>query len=138
MKYKTKPIDKLKSNFSQRKNKGLNSFDDFKDFHDWYSKQDKDCHYCGIKEAEMQEIVMTGILTSNRFPQNGIIGRGQSRGVWLEVDRLQPKENYSRKNCVLSCYFCNNDKSDVFEGNDYKEFMENRVEFLRRKLNDNR
>lgn len=138
MKYKTKPIDKLKSNFSQRKGKGLNSFDDFEDFHAWYSKQDKVCHYCGIREAEMQEIVMTGVLTSNRFPQNGIIGRGQSRGVWLEVDRLQPKENYSRNNCVLSCYFCNNDKSDVFEGNDYKEFMENRVEFLRRKLNDNR
>ncbi len=138
MTYIPKPIEKLKSNFSQRKQMGLNSFDDFEDFLNWYNEQKKECFYCGLKEQEMQEIVMKGILKSNRFPQNGIIGRGQSRGVWLEVDRLKPKENYSRANCVLCCYFCNNDKSDVFEGNEYKKFMENRVEYLRQKINDNR
>lgn len=138
MKYKPKPIENLKSNFSQRKSNGLNSFDNFEDFHSWYNEQNKKCYYCGLKEEEIQEIVMNGILKSNRFPQNGIIGRGQSRGVWLEVDRLEPKENYSRKNCVLCCYFCNNDKSDVFHGDDYKKFMENRVEYLRQKINDNR
>jgi hypothetical protein len=138
MTYIPKPIEKLKSNFSQRKQTGLNSFDDFEDFLNWYNEQKKECFYCGLKEQEMQEIVMKGILKSNRFPQNGIIGRGQSRGVWLEVDRLKPKENYSRAKCVLCCYFCNNDKSDVFEGNEYKKFMENRVEYLRKKINDNR
>lgn len=138
MTYIPKPIEKLKSNFSQRKQIGLNSFDDFEDFLNWYNEQKKECFYCGLKEQEMQEIVMKGILKSNRFPQNGIIGRGQSRGVWLEVDRLKPKENYSRANCVLCCYFCNNDKSDVFEGNEYKKFIENRVEYLRQKINDNR
>jgi len=138
MTYIPKPIEKLKSNFSQRKQMGLNSFDDFEDFLNWHNEQKKECFYCGLKEQEMQEIVMKGILKSNRFPQNGIIGRGQSRGVWLEVDRLKPKENYSRANCVLCCYFCNNDKSDVFEGNEYKKFMENRVEYLRQKINDNR
>ena len=138
MTYIPKPIEKLKSNFSQRKQMGLNSFDDFEDFLNWHNEQKKECFYCGLKEQEMQEIVMKGILKSNRFPQNGIIGRGQSRGVWLEVDRLKPKENYSRENCVLCCYFCNNDKSDVFVGNEYKKFMENRVEYLRQKINDNR
>lgn len=138
MTYIPKPIEKLKSNFSQRMQKGLNSFVDFKDFVIWYNEQEKECYYCGLKEQEMQEIAMKGILKSNRFPQNGIIGRGQSRGVWLEVDRLNPKENYSRENCVLCCYFCNNDKSDVFQGNEYKEFMRNRVEYLRKKINDNR
>ena len=138
MEYKLKPIKSLKSNFSQRKRKGLNSFDSFEDFHNWYNKQNKVCYYCGLREEEMQKIVLIGILKSNRFPQNGIIGRGQSRGIWLEVDRLEPKENYSSENCVLCCYFCNNDKSDVFNAIEYKEFKENRVEFLRRKLNDNR
>jgi len=74
---------------------------------------------------------MTGILTSNRFPQQGKLGRGQSRGVWLEVDRIKPKESYSPENCVLARYFCNNDKSDVFHGNDYKVFMADRVGYLR-------
>jgi len=39
----------------------------------------------------------------------------------LEVDRKNPKGQYKPKNCVLSCYPCNNAKSDVFS---YKEFME--------------
>lgn len=134
-KYIPKPIDKLKANFSKRKSAGLNSFNDFEDFLDWYSNQEKSCYYCGIKEEEVQEIVMRGILKSSRFPQNGKIGRGQSRGVWLEVDRLKPKENYSQRNCVLACYFCNNDKSDIFHGNDYKTFKSDRLGYLRELLN---
>lgn len=130
-KYKEKPIENLKADFNRRKQHGYNSFTDFKTFMKWYDNEKKVCHYCGLTEQVSQEIVMTGILTSNRFPQNGKLGRGQSRGVWLEVDRINPKENYSDKNCVLCCYFCNNDKSDVFYGDDYKSFSENRVEHLR-------
>ena len=137
-KYESKPIDKLKANFSQRKSKGLNSFDDFEDFLDWYNQQEKSCFYCGIEELTVQEIVRTGVLKSSRFPKDGRSGQGQGRGVWLEVDRLEPKENYSRKNCVLSCYFCNNDKSDVFHGNDYKKFQDNRAGYLRELLTNNK
>lgn len=129
--YIPKPIDKLKANFSKRKSADLNSFNDFEDFLDWYSNQPKSCYYCDIKEEEVQEIVMKGILKSSRFPQNGKIGRGQSRGVWLEVDRLKPKENYSRRNCVLACYFCNNDKSDVFHAEEYNKFKANRAGYLK-------
>jgi hypothetical protein len=129
--YKPKPVDKLKNDYSRRKQDGYSSFKDFEDFLDWYNSKEKICFYCGLKEEESQELVMTGILTSNRFPQNGISGRGQGRGIWLEVDRLKPKENYSRDNCVLCCYFCNNDKSDVFDGTEYKKFMQNRSEYLK-------
>jgi 5-methylcytosine-specific restriction endonuclease McrA len=87
-----------------------------------------------LTEVECQKIVKTGLLTSKRFPKDGILGRGQSRGFWLEIDRVNPKENYSVQNCVLSCYFCNNDKSDVFDGENYKDFMKNRVGFLRKIL----
>ena len=132
--FKQKPIEKLKADYSRRKLKELNSFIDFEEFEKWYKSQNKVCHYCGLKEEECQKIVMNGLLTSKRFPQYGILGRGQSRGVWLEVDRIDPKENYSIDNCVLSCYFCNNDKSDVFNGDDYKDFTKNRVGFLRKIL----
>jgi len=129
--YTPKPLDKLKANYFSREHNVQSSFKDFQDFHDWYNRQEKVCFYCGLKEEESQEIVMTGILTSNRFPQNGISGRGQGRGIWLEVDRLKPKKNYSRDNCVLCCYFCNNDKSDVFHGLEYKKFLKNRLEYLK-------
>ncbi|MFC6999966.1 hypothetical protein [Rufibacter roseus] len=130
--YKPKPEDKLKADFSRRRREELCGFVDFQEFKNWYNSTEKVCHYCGLKEEESQRIVMTGILKSNRFPQNGILGRGQSRGMWLEVDRIIPKDYYSLKNCVLSCYFCNNDKSDVFHGQDYKEFQNNRVGYLRK------
>jgi 5-methylcytosine-specific restriction endonuclease McrA len=134
-KYTQKTDDKLKVNFFRRKQKGLNRFIDFEEFKNWYDSKEKKCHYCGLKEEECQEIVVTGILKSNRFPQNGVLGRGQSRGMWLEIDRLLPKSNYSLDNCVLCCYFCNNDKSDVFNANEYIEFRNNRVGYLRNLLN---
>lgn len=128
--YIPKPLDKLKADYSRRVYNGQSSFKDFQDFLDWYNSKEKKCFYCGLKEEESQEIVMTGKLKSNRFPKDGISGRGQGRGRWLEVDRLEPKENYSRDNCVLCCYFCNNDKSDVFHGIEYKKFIENRLGYL--------
>jgi hypothetical protein len=137
MEYRPKPEEKLKADFSRRRQKELCNFRDFEEFKDWYNSRAKVCHYCGLKEEESQKIVLTGILKSSRFPQNGVLGRGQSRGMWLEVDRLLPKENYSPKNCVLSCYFCNNDKSDVFHGQDYKEFQNNRIGYLRKLINGN-
>jgi 5-methylcytosine-specific restriction endonuclease McrA len=135
--YKTKPINKLKADYSRRKQTGHDSFLNFESFEKWYNNQEKVCHYCGLLEKESQEIVMTSILKSNRFPQDGKLGRGQSRGVWLEVDRIKPKENYSPENCVLACYYCNNDKSDIFHGDDYKKFKTNRVEFLRELIQQN-
>jgi hypothetical protein len=86
----------------------------------------------------MQELSITGILTSKRFPQEGTVGRGTNRGVWLEVDRIDPNGLYSRDNCVLCCYFCNNDKSDVFAGDQYVQFFQNRVAYLRQLLNERR
>jgi hypothetical protein len=132
--YIPKPIKSLKADYSRRKQKELNSFKDFEAFLKWYNDQEKVCYYCGLTEKESQEIVMNEILTSNRFPQKGKLGRGQSRGVWLEVDRLKPKANYSAQNCVLCCYFCNNDKSDVFEGYNYKFFIKDRAGYLRELL----
>jgi hypothetical protein len=129
--YVVKPKEKLKSNFNERKRKNLNGFTDFEDFYNWFVSQNKKCYYCGIKENEVQQIVVQGLLTSNRFPLNGKIIQGRSRGMWLEVDRIHPKEKYSRDNAVLCCYFCNNDKSDVFHGLEYKKFFQNRAGYLR-------
>lgn len=76
--YQPKTIQQLRNTYSRRNGGWVNGFDSFDDFHNWYKEQQLVCHYCGLKESESQEILMTGILTSNRFPQNGIVGRAVS------------------------------------------------------------
>lgn len=130
-----KTENQLKANFYKRNVNGLNGFEDFNDFLEWYNSTEKKCCYCGISENIVQEIVTKGLLTSKRFPQNGKTGRGKARGMWLEVDKFNPKGLYSRNNCVLACYFCNNDKSDVFGGQEYLDFHQNRESYLKNLLN---
>jgi hypothetical protein len=112
----------------RQKNMGFRTYEIFER---WYQKQPKQCHYCHIEEVVVQEIVMRGLLTSARFPKIGLKARGRNRGKWLEVDRKNPLRKYSAANCVLACYFCNNDKSDVFDELQYQAFKENRACFLR-------
>lgn len=119
--------------FKEKVRQGKSNFLDFEEFKSWYDNSEKICHYCGLTEQESQKIVRTK-LTSNRFPKDGKHGRGTSRGMWLEIDRYQPKEKYEISNIVLSCYFCNNDKSDIFNGDQYKVFMKDRISFLRNLL----
>jgi hypothetical protein len=137
--YKEKTSEQLKSTFNDKKRKGFNGFTDFADFKKWYEENVKDnkCYYCGLSERESQRIIHDGLLTSKRFPLKGITSRGVNRGYWLEIDRKNPNGLYSRENCVPSCYFCNNDKSDVFTDEQYKEFTNDRPGFLRSLLNVN-
>ena len=134
MLYEPKSKQALRNWYNAKVKANICDFNDFNDFYNWYNEQKKECHYCKLKENESQEIVMRGILISNRFPLNGKRKRGRARGVWLEVDRKKPKENYSRNNCVLSCYFCNNDKSDVFGEKGYSEFIKDRYGYLKKLL----
>ncbi|MBK9637726.1 MAG: hypothetical protein IPO63_07850 [Bacteroidetes bacterium] len=121
--YKAKSMDKLKNWFQPRYSKNRTEFLNFDEFYNWYSTLPKVCYYCGLIEAELQELIMTSKLTSKRFPEKGVSKQGKSRGQWLEFDRMHPEGKYSKANCVLSCYFCNNDKSDIFTAEEYKHFF---------------
>ena len=90
-----------------------------------------------MKEIEQFTIINNGLLKSKRF----FIEKNGNRGKYLEVDRRDPNGPYSIDNCVLSCYFCNNDKSDVFNESQYDDLNGNnrsnhRVNFLRSLLNE--
>ena len=132
--YLKKSEKQLKNWFSNKKSSKKDNikFIDFNDFKEWYNNKEKICFYCGLKEEESQKIVHNGLLKSSRFPFEGKITRGINRGYWLEIDRKNPNGKYSSKNCELSCYFCNNDKSDVFNAVQYKEFIKDRIEFLKK------
>lgn len=143
--YKEKEPKQLRAWFSNKKSSKPDSigFESSDDFIDGYSSIEKKCYYCGISEQESREIVLKGLLTSKRFPFNGDnIQPGRNRGIWLEIDRKNPNGLYSKENCVLSCYFCNNDKSDVFDSEQYRAFNDidrsnnPRCAFLRKLLQD--
>jgi len=79
-------------------------------FYKWYENRLKKqrclCHYCHLPGD-------TKIYYGKDFRE----GR---RGLCLEVDRKDNDKPYSKENCVLACYPCNNAKSDVFS---YPEFL---------------
>jgi len=134
--YKKKTTTQLRNWYLDKVRRGKSGFQNIEDFLKWYSNEKKLCFYCGLTEEESQKIVLTGVLKSKRFPSNGKITQGRSRGVWLEIDRKYPdRVMYSKENCVLCCYFCNNDKSDVFDAESYKEFIkdgkESRLSYLK-------
>jgi hypothetical protein len=108
--------------------KGMDSFEfvDFNEFYNWYIFQYEDqkgkCYYCKIEEYKVAELFSTGHFTS---------ARSLYRGKHLEIERKNNNDNvYSKDNCVLACYFCNNDKSDVFSENDYFEYLKCRKSFF--------
>ena len=77
---------------------------DFWDFYFWYSKLEKRCHYCGITQEELDAL-----------HKIGIVNKRLSRGKTLEIDRKKADEEYSNlENLTLSCYWCNNAKTDTF------------------------
>jgi len=98
-------------------------------FIEWYTSNEKyGCYYCGLEIESQRKLVLRKILTSKRFFGNKYItkkGKNSSgtRCHNFEVDRKNPNGSYSPENCVLACYFCNNDKSDVFDSEMYKKFI---------------
>jgi hypothetical protein len=132
--YKQKERSQLKSWFDGKVRDSKSGFKDYNDFLDWYDSRPKVCYYCGLTEEESQEVVHNGLLSSKRFPADGIIKQGRNRGYWLEVDRKDSLGIYSRENSELCCYFCNNDKSDIFNHQQYREFVNNRPQFIRNLL----
>jgi hypothetical protein len=137
--YSRKTKEQIEQWYSDTEKDGLSGFDDLEDFLDWYEEnvQDKKCGYCQLSERDCQSIIHKGLLTSLRFPIYKNTSQGVNRGYWLEIDRKNPIGLYSRENCIPSCYFCNNDKSDVFNEVQYREFMTDRIGFVRRILNEN-
>ena len=73
----------------------------------WYISEPQVCCYCG---CTLEELFKFYDLTDSK--------RKKTRGRTLEIDR-KDDSRYSEGNCVLSCYWCNNAKSDVFS---YDEF----------------
>ncbi|HQW69458.1 MAG TPA: hypothetical protein PLH25_07310 [Flavobacterium sp.] len=104
-------IDKLIRKLQLSK-KGL-KLTDFNSFKEWYLKQNDCCVYCGLKQEQ-------SIILYNKYPETT---RGGKRGKSLELDRKNPiiTDYGIIENLALSCYWCNNAKSNYFTFEEFKK-----------------
>lgn len=77
--------------------------------------KDETCSYCGISLAQIEELGKNGKLNNKR---------SDTRGYTLEIDRKLPNLEYSKKNCCMACYWCNNAKTDEFSPEEFKPIAE--------------
>jgi hypothetical protein len=97
---------------------------------DLIQSNDHVCYYCGISE---------GILNVLYNGPKNICKTKRNRGSWFELDRMNTDDVqnvYKVDNIVLSCYFCNNHKSDVISADDMIfYFGKSMFQFLLNKYN---
>ena len=102
---------KIKKYYSVNKSKQI-GFEDRQSFINWYMHElyinENKCHYCETSILKIRELLNAGLI-------NGMAVRrlGKS-GPSLVTDKKDASGIYDYQNCVLSCYYCNNDKSNTF------------------------
>lgn len=68
------------------------------------------CAYCGITIPMVIELADKKELFKKNY-----------RGWSLEIDRKDSNLEYTPENCVMSCYWCNNAKTDEFTYTEFKK-----------------
>ena len=112
--------ERIKKYYNANKSK-LIGFEDQQSFINWYMHElyfnENKCHYCETSILKIRELLNAGII-------NGRAVRGSGkRGPSLEIDKKDASGIYDYQNCVLSCYYCNNDKSNTFGYELYKNII---------------
>lgn len=84
----------------------------------------EECFYCGITKIQIEELGGEHLLSKKTL-----------RGWNLEIDRKTANYEYTSNNCVMSCYWCNNAKTDEFNAEEFKPIGMLIGETLRKRLN---
>ena len=99
----------------------LTGFETKQRFIEWYLHElyfyENKCHYCDTSILEIRQLLNANVINGRRVRGDGV------RGSNLEVDRRDAFGDYNEGNCVLSCYYCNNDKSNTFDYEVYKQII---------------
>lgn len=124
--YLNKEIERIKKLYSRTKHSDFQGKDNFVNwFKEQIQKQKYACYYCGTSICDIEKLIKQKKLKTRKA------GKGGIRGPMLEVDRKINGNGYSKSNCVLACYYCNNDKSYIFDSDDYKKhFGKNRNKYF--------
>ncbi|MCT7555445.1 hypothetical protein [Aliarcobacter butzleri] len=113
-----KKLELFKELKKEYKDKFLN-----KDF-DNLLKQNE-CSYCGITIENIKKLGEKGKINNKR---------SETRGYTLEIDRKLPNFEYTSENCCMSCYWCNNAKTDEFSPKEFKPIARGINEMWNRRL----
>lgn len=81
------------------------------------------CAYCETSIELIRRIIEAARNDKTVFYRFRGTRGGGIRGESLEVERRDPDAGYNPANCSLACYFCNNDKSNVYTESDYQTFF---------------
>ena len=111
--------------YSTKHRKGFSSKDEFvKWFENTIKSQNFKCYYCDTSIFDIRSLIDQEKLKTRKT------GYGR-RGYVFEIDRKINSNGYTKENCVLSCYYCNNDKSYILDSEDYKKYFgENRKKYF--------
>ena len=116
--YVNNEIIRISSRYDRAKH--APSFENRRELSTWYGQQldhqDCKCHYCETSIFDINRLIDAGLLATRAVRGEGV------RGRVLEIDKEINELGYSPENCVLACYYCNNDKSYIFSSEDYKRF----------------
>ena len=110
---KTKIKELLRNELKPLKDKYKEKFENIfplKEFENM-TKNKTTCSYCGISLDQIKA------LGENKKLNNK---RSDTRGYTLEIDRMLPNLEYSKENCCMACYWCNNAKTDEFSPEEFK------------------
>jgi hypothetical protein len=99
-------------------------------FVQWYFKQGQACFYCGLTLKQTVEFLQI----QNQKP--GDAHKRDNRGQSLELDRKDFNSKYVEGDCVLSCYACNNAKSDIFEAKEFAPIAEEMAQVVLNTINN--
>ena len=103
--------------YSKKHRKGFPSKDEFvKWFENTIKSQNYKCYYCDTSIFDIRSLIKQEKLKTRKT------GYGR-RGPIFEIDRKINSNGYTKENCVLSCYYCNNDKSYILDSETYKKYF---------------
>jgi hypothetical protein len=124
MDYFEKEFLRVRTNLYKSERKPFGTRDDLAN---WFvgklKEQNLKCFYCETSILDIEKLIDAKLLKVRKVKGDGC------RGLVLEIDKND--ETYIPDNCVLSCYYCNNDKSYTSEKEEYKQnFGENRGRYF--------
>lgn len=81
-------------------------------------KQELKCYYCKTHLQVIQQLILNRIIKPRKR------GRSGYSGLHFELDHKNAdKKDNNIENLVASCYYCNNDKSDTFASDIFKNYF---------------
>lgn len=105
------------------------SFLKYEDFENLYLQEKEKicCGYCGISEKQIEYLIERNDIKTKRLA---------TRGRTLEIDRIRPHSGYKKENIILSCYWCNNAKTDEFSLQEFELIAKGINNSFSERLND--